>query len=123
MTNRFVAVKVLELDSLDYVAHLDNQDKEENLRQILQEIEILKQLRDVKARNINLYLDAFSVLGQFWIVNDYCPGGSAKTLVSTRFVVLRNESFVGFLILTLNPIEISYLHLELVVFSSDKRKL
>ena len=86
--NRFVAVKVLELDSLDYVAHLDNQDKEDNLKQILQEIEILKQLRDVKAKNINLYLDAFSVLGQFWIINDYCPGGSAKTLVSFFFAKL-----------------------------------
>jgi len=75
---RFVALKVLEVDVEDYNAHAKNV----NIETTLHEIKILGELSGGKIKNVNPLLDAFSLHSQIWIVNEYCPGGSIKTLVS-----------------------------------------
>ena len=72
-----MALKVLEADAEDYNAHAKNV----NIDSTLHEIKILGQLSGGKTRNVNPLLDAFSLHSQIWIVNEYCPGGSIKTLV------------------------------------------
>lgn len=46
---------------------------------------MLKQLKDAKTKNVNVIFDAFQIHSQLWIVNEYCPGGSVRTLVSLVF--------------------------------------
>ncbi len=50
----------------------------------MHEIKVLKQLKDSKTKNVNIILDAFQIHSQLWIVNEYCPGGSVRTLVCYR---------------------------------------
>ncbi|MCJ1243048.1 hypothetical protein MMC30_000244 [Trapelia coarctata] len=73
---RVVALKVLDADTEDYKAHTKNV----NIDTTLHEIKILMQLSGGKTRNVNPLIDAFSLHSQIWIVNEYCPGGSIKTL-------------------------------------------
>lgn len=51
----------------------------------MHEIKVLKQLKDANAKNVNIIFDAFQIHSQLWIVNEYCPGGSLRTLVSQQF--------------------------------------
>lgn len=42
----------------------------------------MKQLKDSKAKNVNMIYDAFAIHSQLWIVSEYVAGGSVRTLVS-----------------------------------------
>lgn len=75
-----VALKVMDVDEHDFKARLE--DKDETIEVTLHEIKVLQQLKDSKARNVNGILDAFQMHSQLWIVSEYCPGGSLRTLVS-----------------------------------------
>ena len=75
-----VAVKVIDVDSQDYKENGAIRDN--SIKEILHEIKVLQQLQDAKAKNINPFFEAFQIHSQLWIVNDYCPGGSIRTLVS-----------------------------------------
>lgn len=77
-SGQHVALKVLDTDAEDYNAHVKNV----SIDSTLHEIKILQQLSGGNTRNVNRLLDAFSLHSQIWIVNEYCPGGSIKTLVS-----------------------------------------
>ncbi|KAL8637722.1 MAG: hypothetical protein Q9228_005034, partial [Teloschistes exilis] len=77
--NKIVALKVLDVDPQDFKAHY--LEKDESIQSILHEINILTQLRDSGAKNINLFIEAFSIHSQLWIVTEYCPGGSLHTLM------------------------------------------
>ena len=70
----------MDVDDHDYKAHPE--EKDETIEVTLHEIKVLQQLKDSKARNVNAILDAFQMHSQLWIVNEYCPGGSLRTLVS-----------------------------------------
>lgn len=74
-----VALKVVDVDPHDYKVHV--QEKDDSIDTVLHEIKVLRQLRDSNARNINLYIDAFPIHSQLWIVTEYCPGGSLHTLM------------------------------------------
>ncbi|KAL9578633.1 MAG: hypothetical protein Q9212_005596, partial [Teloschistes hypoglaucus] len=77
--NKVVALKVLDVDPQDFKMHY--LEKDESIQSILHEINILTQLRDSGAKNINLFIEAFSIHSQLWIVTEYCPGGSLHTLM------------------------------------------
>ena len=77
--NRIVALKVIDVDSTDYKSNA--RAKDDTIEVTIHEIKVLKQLKDSKAKNVNLFYDAFQIHSQLWIVNDYCPGGSVHTLV------------------------------------------
>ena len=70
----------MNLDDVDYVANTI--EKDETLNDARQEIKILMQLKDFGARNTNLVHDIIEVDGLLWLVCEYCPGGSLRTLVS-----------------------------------------
>ena len=42
----------------------------------------MKQVKDSGAKNINELIEAISIHSQLWLVCEYCPGGSVRTLVS-----------------------------------------
>ncbi|KAI9735644.1 MAG: hypothetical protein M1834_001660 [Cirrosporium novae-zelandiae] len=77
--NKIVALKVLEVDAIDY--RVNAEEKDDTIKSFMHEITILKQLRDSNVKNINIIYDAFSIHSQLWIVNEYCPGGSLHTLM------------------------------------------
>ena len=82
--NRIVALKVIDVDSHDY--KVNAREKDDSIEVTLHEIKVLKQLKDAKTKNVNVIFDAFQIHSQLWIVNEYCPGGSVRTLVSLVFV-------------------------------------
>ncbi|KAI4252312.1 MAG: hypothetical protein LQ352_004363 [Teloschistes flavicans] len=77
--NKVVALKVLDVDPQDFKVHY--LEKDDSIQSVLHEINILTQLRDSGAKNINLFIEAFSIHSQLWIVTEYCPGGSLHTLM------------------------------------------
>ena len=77
---RNVAIKLMNVDDVDYQAN--GMEKDETLKDIKNEINILMQLKDSRARNVNLIYEVLEVDGQLWIVCEHCPGGSLRTVVS-----------------------------------------
>ena len=84
--DRVVALKVIDVDTADY--NVNARAKDDTIEATIHEIKVLKQLKDSMAKNVNMFFDAFQIHSQLWIVNDYCPGGSVHTLVSTRLLDL-----------------------------------
>jgi serine/threonine protein kinase len=79
-TRTVVAVKVIDIDESDYRAH--GEEKDEQIRAFQKEIKILRQAQESGAPNLNQMVEALPVHSQLWLVCEYCPGGSIKTLVS-----------------------------------------
>ena len=78
-TGKVVALKVLDVDEADFQAFGDMRD--EQLRDFNKEIAILRRAQESGAENLNQMIEAFSVHSQLWLVCEYCPGGSVKTLM------------------------------------------
>lgn len=78
-TGKVVAIKVLDVDEADFQAFGDMRD--EQLRDFNKEIQILRRAQESGAENLNQMIEAFSVHSQLWLVCEYCPGGSVKTLM------------------------------------------
>ncbi|CAG7917058.1 unnamed protein product [Penicillium olsonii] len=78
-TDRVVAIKVLDIDSLDYSAIRDLRD--ESIKDFIHETKVMKQVKDSGAKNINELIEAISMHSQLWLVCEYCPGGSVRTLM------------------------------------------
>jgi serine/threonine protein kinase len=83
--NRIVALKVIDVDSHDY--KVNAREKDDSIEVTMHEIKVLKQLKDANTKNVNIIFDAFQIHSQLWIVNEYCPGGSVRTLVSLVWFV------------------------------------
>lgn len=79
-SGRLVAIKVLDIDSLDYKSLRDFRD--ESIKDFIHETKVMKQVKDSGAKNINELIEAVSIHSQLWLVCEYCPGGSVRTLVS-----------------------------------------
>ncbi len=77
--DELVAIKIIDTDSVDYGSHL--LDKDDTIRDYLKEVNTLQQLKDAKAKNINMIKQAFDLQEQLWIVCEYCTGGSVRTLM------------------------------------------
>ncbi|KAJ6126964.1 hypothetical protein N7523_002576 [Penicillium sp. IBT 18751x] len=78
-SGRLVAIKVLDIDSLDYKSQRDFRD--ESIKDFIHETKVMKQVKDSGARNINELIEAISIHSQLWLVCEYCPGGSVRTLM------------------------------------------
>jgi serine/threonine protein kinase len=78
-SGRLVAIKVLDIDSLDYKSLRDFRD--ESIKDFIHETKVMKQVKDSGAKNINELIEAISIHSQLWLVCEYCPGGSVRTLV------------------------------------------
>jgi serine/threonine protein kinase len=76
-----VAIKVMEIDSVDYKIIRDMKD--ESIKDFIHEIKVMNQAKEAGAKNINMLIEAISIHSQLWVVCEYCPGGSVKTLVSS----------------------------------------
>ena len=74
-----VAVKIISIDDADFQEHV--LDKDNTISAFQKEVAILQQLKDSKAKNINMIHEAFDMHNQLWIVSDYCTGGSLRTLM------------------------------------------
>jgi serine/threonine protein kinase len=79
ISNRVVAIKVIDIDEADF--HSAFEQKDEQIKDFNREIRILKQAQDSGAPNMNLMIEALPVHSQLWLVCEYCPGGSVKTLM------------------------------------------
>ena len=80
-SDKIVAIKVLDIDDADFQAFGDQKD--EQIRDFNREIKILRQAQESGAENLNQIIEALPVHSQLWMICDYCPGGSVKTLVRT----------------------------------------
>ncbi|KAK3706323.1 hypothetical protein LTR37_012838 [Vermiconidia calcicola] len=78
-SGNLVAVKIINTDDTDYATN--TLDKDDTIKDFRKEVDILLQLKDSKAKNINMILDAFALQEQLWIVCEYCTGGSVRTLM------------------------------------------
>lgn len=83
---RDVAIKLMNLDDVDY--EVNTVDKDDTLNDIRKEVRVLMQLKDHGVQNVNLILDVLEIDGLLWLVCEYCPGGSLKTLVSIPLILL-----------------------------------
>lgn len=89
-SGRLVAIKVLDIDSLDYKSLRDFRD--ESIKDFIHETKVMKQVKDSGAKNINELIEAISIHSQLWLVCEYCPGGSVRTLVcGLRFMLMIGE--------------------------------
>ncbi|KAI1999783.1 hypothetical protein LOZ33_006180 [Ophidiomyces ophidiicola] len=78
-SQKFVAIKVMDIDKLDYQAIRDMRD--ESIKDFIHETKVLQQVKDAGAKNINMFIEAVSIHSQLWLICEYCPGGSVKTLM------------------------------------------
>ncbi|KAJ5189144.1 hypothetical protein N7491_005468 [Penicillium cf. griseofulvum] len=78
-SGRLVAIKVLDIDSADYKSLRDFRD--ESIKDFIHETKVMKQVKDSGAKNINEIIEAISIHSQLWLVCEYCPGGSVRTLM------------------------------------------
>ncbi|KAL3471966.1 hypothetical protein BJX99DRAFT_14274 [Aspergillus californicus] len=78
-SRQVVAIKVLDIDSLDYKSVRDFRD--ESIKDFIHETKVMKQAKDSGAKNINEIIEAVSIHSQLWLVCEYCPGGSVRTLM------------------------------------------
>jgi serine/threonine protein kinase len=74
-----VAIKVLDIDDADFQAY--GEQKDEQIKDFNREIRILRQAQDSGAENLNQMIEALPIHSQLWLVCEYCPGGSVKTLM------------------------------------------
>jgi len=78
-TSTVVAIKVIDIDEADFQAF--GEQKDEQIRDFNKEIRILRQAQESGAVNLNQIINAMPVHSQLWMVCEYCPGGSVKTLM------------------------------------------
>ncbi|KAJ5759614.1 hypothetical protein N7520_006770 [Penicillium odoratum] len=100
-SGRLVAIKVLDIDSVDYNSSPDYRD--ESIKDFIHETKVMKQVKESGAKNINELIEAISIHSQLWLVCEYCPGGSVRTLMRAtgdkleeRFIIpIARELVVG----------------------------
>ncbi|KAL4898015.1 kinase-like protein [Aspergillus ambiguus] len=78
-SRKVVAIKVMDIDSMDYKSLRDFRD--ESIKDFIHETKVMKQVKDSGAKNINELIEAISIHSQLWLVCEYCPGGSVRTLM------------------------------------------
>lgn len=88
-SHKVVAIKVLDIDSMDYQAGRDFKD--ESIKDFIHETKVMTQVKDAGAKNINELIEAISIQSQLWLVCEYCPGGSVRTLVSTPTLIVFSQ--------------------------------
>ena len=79
---RFVALKIVDCDAVDFRAPKKFRDV--TIAEMIKETNILMDLKQHGVKNINTIFDAFELHSQVWILSEYCPGGSIKTLMRAK---------------------------------------
>ncbi|MCJ1389289.1 hypothetical protein MMC18_002145 [Xylographa bjoerkii] len=79
---RFVALKIVDCDAVDFKAPKKHRDL--TIAEMIKETNILVDLKQHGVKNINTIFDAFELHSQVWILSEYCPGGSIKTLMRAQ---------------------------------------
>ena len=69
----------MDIDEADFQTF--GEAKDEQLRDFYREVRILRQAQESGAPNLNQIIEALPVHSQLWMVSNYCPGGSVKTLM------------------------------------------
>ena len=94
-----MAVKVLDIDSVDF--KVNTADRDASYDDFLKELKTLQQIQSYGAKNVNRIFEVLEVHSQLWIVSEYCPGGSVHTLVSFKApAMLRFLGILLFLVLS-----------------------
>jgi serine/threonine protein kinase len=83
-SQKIVAIKVFEVDKPDFEAERAFQDV--SIKEFIRETKVMRRVRDAGAVNINQIIEAVSVHSQLWLICEYCPGGSVKTLVCVSLI-------------------------------------
>lgn len=86
-SGKLVAIKVMDIDAVDYKSIRDMKD--ESIKDFIHETKVMQQVKDAGAKNINMLIEAISIHSQLWLVCEYCPGGSVKTLVRPYISTIR----------------------------------
>ena len=73
----------MNVDKEDYEAPVVGKDQ--TISDVIHEIQILKRLAMSGSTNVNQIFEARSVHTQIWVVTEYCPGGSVRTLVRSPY--------------------------------------
>ena len=76
------AIKVMDADAVDIRANAKFRD--ESIKEFMHETKVLKKLAG--APNVNQIFDVMEVEAQLWIISEYVPGGSVKTLVCRELI-------------------------------------
>lgn len=71
------AIKVMDADAVDIQANAKFRD--ESIKEFMHETKVLQKLAG--APNVNQIFDVMEVEAQLWIISEYVPGGSVKTLM------------------------------------------
>ena len=83
----------MDTDSVDF--QTNQRDKEDGIYTALKEIKVLGKVSGSDSVNINRFIRAFTLHSQIWIINEYCPGGSLRTLVGQHGTVISIPSNAG----------------------------
>ena len=70
----------MDADAVDIRANARFRD--ESIKEFMHETKVLKKLAG--APNVNQIFDVMEVEAQLWIISEYVPGGSVKTLVCSH---------------------------------------
>ena len=74
----------MDADAVDIRANAKFRD--ESIKEFMHETKVLKKLAG--APNVNQIFDVMEVEAQLWIISEYVPGGSVKTLVCRGLSVI-----------------------------------
>ncbi|KAI9811370.1 MAG: hypothetical protein M1827_005530 [Pycnora praestabilis] len=92
LSHKIVAVKIINVDQSDY--QLNPREANETIKDFINEITVLQQLKDSNAKNVNVIYETFPVHSQLWIVSEYCPGGSLHTLMRAGLQPGLDEKYI-----------------------------
>jgi hypothetical protein len=77
-TAEVVAIKTIDIDESDQV----NPRHADSFTDWVKEVNALKSLKEINAKNVNHVIAAEPVGTVMWLVTEHCAGGSVQTLVS-----------------------------------------
>lgn len=104
-TKQVVAIKILNLDTLD-----------DEVQDVQQEITLLSKLAKSEVQNIINYHGSFLSGSKLWIIMDYCSGGSVRTLLKAG----RIEERYSAVIIREMLIALQYIHKEGIIHRDIK---
>lgn len=104
-TKKVVAIKILNLDTLD-----------DEVKDVQQEITLLSKLTKSGVQNIIHYHGSFLAGSKLWIIMDFCSGGSVRTLLKAG----RIEERYSAVIMREMLVALQYIHKEDIIHRDIK---